>query len=105
MLKENELQIRPDLKEPGPKALRRPEPILPVSQPSTAKHRGSVGTWIIIAVLVVIVGYGVYWLRQGSASTAPKAAGGKGKFGPIQVPVVAGKATVQDVPVYLDGLG
>jgi multidrug efflux system membrane fusion protein len=63
----------------------------------------------IIAVVVVVVGAGVWWEMYGHpaapASTGQADASGAAKPAPVVVPVTTQTAQRQDVPVYLDGLG
>jgi len=61
------------------------------------------GKWSIGLAGLLLLGGGLWHARQ-RAATAQRAAGA-GRAGPPAVPVVAGRVTTNDVPIYLDGLG
>ena len=64
----------------------------------------------IIAVVVVVVGAGIWWEMYGHAAPTATAqadttASGAAKPAPVVVPVTTQTAKLADVPVFLDGLG
>jgi multidrug efflux system membrane fusion protein len=60
---------------------------------------------IIAVVVLLLVGLGTWWLVRTRQAAAAAKAGGAGRAGQMEVPVVAGVVKAQDVAVYLDGLG
>jgi multidrug efflux system membrane fusion protein len=82
-------------------------------EPQHARNQGDLGRgpqrsgkgWIIFAVLLVLcIGGAFVWRSMHKAPPVSAAQGGAAGRGRA-VPVVVARATTQDLPVYLDGLG
>ncbi len=71
----------------------------------TGKMSGA--TKLLIVAVVGVLGVAVFFVvpkkRGAGAGDAKKGETGRGAAGPV--PVVAGKVTQKDIPIYLDGLG
>jgi multidrug efflux system membrane fusion protein len=75
----------------------------PIESPSSDKRSHFVLYLVLIVVfVVVVVGLNVLIHRRNAAAAAQ---GGAGRAGLPAVPVVLGKVTQKNVPIYLDGLG